>query len=83
MILTGAVGLAGERAAAETNQGKQSHTQCWSTGADEIKDSLQQSLALKLWNSSGCGKCWAQLHLHSVVFSTERGRTAENMKQFL
>lgn len=67
MILTGGVGLARERAAGETNQGStgKSHTQCWGTGAGEIKDSLEQTPALKLWKSSECGKSWAQLQPYS------------------
>lgn len=85
MILTGGVGLARERAAGETNQGNsgKSHTQCWGTGADEIKDSLEQTPALKLWKGFECGKCWAQLHLHSVLCFPQKGRTAADMKQLL
>lgn len=57
--MTGGVRPARERAAGKTNQGNtgKSHTWCWGTGADEIKDSLEQTPALKLWKCSECGKC--------------------------
>lgn len=85
MILTGGVGLARDRAAGETNQGNsgKSHTQCWGTGADEIKDSLEQTPALKLWKSFDWEMLGTAPPAQCVVLSTERGRTAADMKQLL